>query len=151
VPRTIKVGDVYVEVPDDTPLAPAPGEDAARPVKLEKPEEPEPLIVGPRVYRPNDLVQSSFDQIEALGNIGRVHKPWVRKVFFFVLILMPFSLFEMGALNELFTSPPGERLRPFLWYNVAGLLVIWFPAMLWIRAKAASKTAGRERSDGTTH
>ncbi len=130
--KIIKVGNVYVEIPDESPLAPTSSHDSSQPIRAEKPEHPDKHEPTPYIYRPNDPFQSSIDRIEALGNVHKVNKPWVRKAFIFFFLIFPFSLMEIVAVNALFVEPGGQKLKSFLMYNLTGLMLCGPYLLIWI-------------------
>jgi hypothetical protein len=94
--KTIKMGNIYVEVPDESYLLDS---DAKKDSDFIKPEEPEALLEEVKVYKPNDPFHSTVDRWEALGNIEKANKPWIKKGYFIFFIVLPFILFELMALG----------------------------------------------------
>ena len=141
VSKTIKVGGIYVEVPDDSPLASGPVSDSPLPLTAEKPEEPEKLESGQYVYRPNDPFQSSIDRVVVLGNVHSVGKPWVKKAFMFFFVILPFTCVEIAAISALFNESSNSRLGDFLFVNFLGMFA-WAPYLLiWWRTRAKKAAA----------
>lgn len=137
MPKTMKIGGVEVVLPDDNPLEAA-GNETVTPFQAEKPEEPEKLDSPKYVYRPNDPFQSSVDRVVALGNV-QTTKPWVKKAFLILFLILPFSIMEITAINALVFEPPDNKLRSFLQYNAIGLLVCAPYLFIWIATSRARK------------
>jgi hypothetical protein len=139
--RTIKIGGMTVEIPDDSPLASGPVEESAAALVADKPEEPETLASPQYVYRPNDPFQSSVDRVAALGNLHSAGKPWVKKAFMFFFVILPFTCVEIIAISALFDQSSDSRLQDFLFINFLGAFV-WVPYLLiWWRTKAKKPAA----------
>ena len=119
--KTIKVGGIDVEVPDDSPLAYGAGNPSPAELQADKPETPEKQETLPWVYRPNDPFQSSVDRVVALGNVHEA-KPWVKKTFLWAFLIIPFSIAEISAIDALVNKPAGQKLEQFVALNLAGLL-----------------------------
>ena len=132
--KTIKVGGVHVEIPDDSPLAQVAVADSV-PLTAEKPDEPEKLESLPYVYRPNDPFQSNIDPIVAIGNVHSAGKPWVRKVFMFFFVILPMLVAEIAAVGALFIEPEGERWKMIALYNLFGLAASAPYLAIWIAQK----------------
>ena len=129
--KTIKLGGITVEVPDDSPLASASGVESPAALLAEKPEEPEKLASPQYVYRPNDPFQSSIDRVVVLGNVHSSGKPWVKKAAMFFFVILPFSCAEIIAVGALLTEPAGRKLEQFLLFNVIGLIVSAPYLLIW--------------------
>jgi hypothetical protein len=144
--KTIRIGGIDVEVPDDSPLASGAEIYAPAQLQADKPEEPEKLETLPYVYRPNDPFQSSVDRVVALRNIQEA-KSWVRKAFLWMFLIIPMSIAEIRAIDALVSMPEGQKLKQFLTYNAIGLvacapyLFIWGATTLHKKKKAASQAA----------
>src|SRR5215510_11516594 len=111
--KTIKVGGILVEVPDDSPLAGSPDADESPALTAEKPEEPEKLETLQYVYRPNDPFQANIDRVVVLRNIESSGKPWVRKAFVFFFLIFPMLIAEIAAVGALATQTEEDRWRHF--------------------------------------
>jgi hypothetical protein len=138
--KTIKIGGLTVEVPDDSPLASGPVVESPAALVAEKPDEPEKLATLEHVYRPNDPFQSSVDRVVALGNAHATGKSWVRKTFLVCLVILPFTFIQIAAIGALFNPSSTSRLSDFLFVNFLGLFV-WVPGLLIWRAKRPKKPA----------
>ena len=141
--KTVKVGNLYVEVPDNSPLL------ERKPVVFaEKPSEkidPDP-IAEVRVYQPNDPFQSSIDRIEMLGNIEKVDKPWVRKTFVFFFLVFPLTCGGLGAIAALINEPnPSAAWKLFFFINFVTVLLCTPYFFMWRRAsRRKAKRAASE-------
>jgi hypothetical protein len=138
--RTIKIGGMTVEVPDDSPLASGPVVESPAALLAEKPDEPEKLSSSQYVYRPNDPFQSEIDRVVVLGNVHSAGKPWVRKVFLTCFVILPFTFAEIIAIGALFTEPPGRKLSQFLFYTGIGLIVGAPYLLIWWAQKPKKRT-----------
>jgi len=130
--KTIKMGNIYVEVPDESYLLDS---DAKQNSDFIKPEEPEALLEEVRVYKPNDPFQSTVDRWEALGNLEKVDKPWIKKGYFIFFIVFPFILFQLMAVALfLGANSISNGIKGFLFINIIWLLLLMPALKVWGRA-----------------
>lgn len=118
----IKVGNVYLEIPDTT-ITTITSTPDARSVKVEKSDVPEPLEVPQYIYRPNDPFQSGIDEARAISSIHTSHKPWVKTTWFILFVMGPLVVIELMAIR-MALDPGINAARGFLSVN-AGLLPVW--------------------------
>lgn len=135
--KTVKFGNLTLEVPENSPLL-ASGSVVSLPeVKAERPDiprEPEPEI---HVYQPNDPFHSAIDRVHALGNLEKVDKPWVQKTFFFFFVLVPFVVGELAAVASTLHQEGLMKVKVFLLVNFGVLLVCAPYFIIWRRARLA--------------
>ena len=129
--RTIKVGGIEVVLPDDSPLETSVGVSSPAELQADKPDKPEDIQSAPYLYRPNDPFQGPIDRVVALGNVQDA-KPWVRKAFLWVFLIIPFSVVQILAVGALFVMPEGEKLRQFLTINMMGLFAYAPYVAIWL-------------------
>ena len=140
MPKTIKVGGLIVEVPDDSPLLSSPQRENQPKVVAERPAEtldPDP-IAEVRIFQPNDPYRAAIDRVEMLGNLEKVEKPWVKRTFFVFFLLLPLSMGELAAFAALKNEPDptvGWKLFFFLNFFTALLCTPYF--FIWRRSTKA--------------
>jgi hypothetical protein len=136
--KTIKVGGMEIVLPDDSPLEAGAGDAPSAELQADKPDKPEELKEGPYVYRPNDPFQGPIDRVVALGNVQDT-KPWVKKAFVIMFLILPASIMEITAINALIFEPPGEKFGKFATYNMIGLIACAPYLLVWIGTSLAKK------------
>lgn len=129
--QRMKVGNVYVDVPDGS-AGPNRIGDNPQTLEAEKPETPEKFENEPYLYQPNDPLRHGIDQVQAISSISAEHKPWVRKTFFIFFVVVPFVFIELGAFTMVKMLPKGGWSTVLLW-NVC-LIPFWlFYYIVWRR------------------
>ncbi len=130
--RMIKLGNLYVEVPDDGSLNEPPIKPAS--IRAERPPEPEKLDPQPYIYQTNDPFRSSIDRIHALGNLEKVEKPWVRKSFFVLFLVLPFIFGELFAVAAVVNGQGPAAWKVFLFINIFTAVVCTPYFVIWRKA-----------------
>ena len=143
--KTIDVGGMEIVLPDDSPLETSAGDSATTDLQADKPDKPEEIHSGPYVYRPNDPFQSPVDRVVALGNVQDA-KPWVRKAFLWIFLIIPFSVVQILAVGALVVMPEGEKLRQFLTINMMGLFAYAPYVAIWLGTRYQKRKAASQAS-----
>ena len=136
----IKVGNVYLEIPETTITAITSAPEA-RPITVEKSDIPEPLEAPQYIFRPNDPFQSGIDEARAISSISTSHKPWVKKTWFILFVLGPLLVIELMAIN-IALDPRADTVRAFLIAN-AGMFPFWLCYYLIWRKRMHSSSKER--------
>lgn len=133
--KKIKIGDYYVEVPEDSYLVDSDSDRSDSHVSSEKPDSAEEFIEEKKIYNLNDPYV--VDRWEAIGNFHKVEKTWLRKGYFVFFIIIPFLIFQAGGLAIFFSASSvingikGILVMNFLW------LILLMPALkVWNEAKS---------------
>ncbi len=135
--KKIKIGDVYIEIPDDSYLTEGNSDTSPNSITAEKPEMEmaEAFIEDKKINNLDDPV--IVDRWEAIGNLHTVEKSWLRKGYFLFFIIIPFIIFQLGGLaiffgaSSIINGIKGILLMNFLW------LILLMPALkVWNSAKS---------------
>jgi hypothetical protein len=137
--KSIKVGGLVVEVPDDSPLLSPERASACK--TAERPAIPDEPEQQAYVYQPNDPYGAAVGRVHAIGNLPRVDKPWVRKTFFLFLVVLPFTCIELAAVASTF-SEDGVVMKLKMFLLFSGLAVL-FSAPYFVIWKKSRKAKGK--------
>jgi hypothetical protein len=141
--QRIKIGDVYVEIPEGVSTSRTLGSDPQSLV-ASKADTPEPMEEQPYVYQPNDPFRHSLDQARAVTSISRSHKPWVQKTWFVLFVIGPLFYAQFFAFA---TASYGDGLKglwAFLTIN-AFIVPIWLIYFSIWRRNVRSKTKSERK------
>ncbi len=130
--KIINYGNLYVEVPDDHILA-RQADPATH--QTEQPAVPAAPELVPHVYQPNDPFQSGIDQVVALSNVSKVNKPWVRKAFLLLFVIIPVGVIELGLIEVVYSDPGVETFLFVLGVNMLALVGASPYLAIWSRAR----------------
>jgi hypothetical protein len=141
--QRIKIGNVYVEVPEGT-AASAKLDAPPHSYEATKSDTPEPMEEQPYLYQPNDPFRASLDQAHAVTSIDSSHKPWVRKTWFALFVVGPLFYAQAFAFAIAYHGDRSKSLWVFLAIN-AFILPIWLIYFtIWRRnVRRHAKTAGK--------
>lgn len=126
----MKVGDLTVVLPEDIAgdFDPREPDDV---VVCEHPENPDPLDETPDILSTTDPFQYHVAEAQAETNIGNVDKPWVRKTWFFLNIILPSVMLIGFSIYALFFAKESERWVSLGFFLIVCVPIIAFSARLW--------------------
>lgn len=141
--KTVKYGNLFVEVPDNHYLAnPEQSKPSEEAITAAKPDEPAKLEEPMHIYRPNDPFQASLDQVRAISNLSGEQPAWIRNTFFCCFVLIPFSGFAAMAVSA-FVFDIQNGLSPwvgFFGYTLTGMIVSTPYFIIWCKGRKTRKS-----------
>jgi hypothetical protein len=147
--QRIKIGNVYVDIPEGTATSARFGLEPQSLVAT-KSDTPEPLEEQPYLYQPNDPFRSSLDQVRAVTSISSSHKPWVRKTWFVVFVVVPILFIELFAfaIAYLGDGNKAKALGAFVAINLFTLPICFFYLTVWRRKVRRNAETKAKSADG---